>query len=79
MAGEMPGQTRKAAVEGVVVEILPSAGYRVELAARREQVVAHLAPTAERNFVRLRLRDRVLVELTAGDPRRGRIVKVIEQ
>lgn len=74
----MPGRKRAAAVEAVVVEILPSAAYRLELVARREQVIGHLAPTAERNFVRLRLRDRVLVELTAGDPRRGRIVKVIE-
>ena len=62
-------------VEGVVVEILPAAQYRVDVAGR-EQVIAHMAPAAERSFVRLRVRDQVVVELTAGDPTRGRIVKV---
>jgi len=65
-------------VEGEVVEILPAAQYRVEVAGR-DQVIAHLAAAAERSFVRLRLRDQVLVELAAGDPGRGRIVKVLKR
>lgn len=60
----------------VVIEILPSAAYRVELGSR-SQVVAHLAPAVQRNFVRLRVRDEVEVELTLEDPTRGRIVKVV--
>lgn len=60
----------------VVIEILPSAAYRVELSSR-QQVVAHLAPAVRRNFVRLRLRDEVEVELASEDPARGRIVKVV--
>ncbi len=60
----------------VVIEILPSAAYRVELGSRN-QVVAHLAPAVQRNFVRLRVRDEVEVELTLEDPTRGRIVKVV--
>ncbi len=60
----------------VVIEILPSAAYRVELGGR-QQVVAHLAPAVQRNFVRLRVRDEVEVELTLEDPARGRIVKVV--
>lgn len=60
----------------VVIEILPSAAYRVELGSR-QQVVAHLAPAVNRNFVRLRVRDEVEVERTSADPARGRIVKVI--
>ncbi|MBI5280978.1 MAG: translation initiation factor IF-1 [Candidatus Solibacter usitatus] len=63
-------------MSGRVVEILPALTYKVELADRRT-VVAHLAPAVERGFVRLRLRDQVEVELTAADPGRGRIVKVI--
>lgn len=59
----------------VVIEILPNAAYRVEVGGR-EQVVAHLAPAMQRNFVRLRVRDEVLVERTALDPTRARIVKV---
>lgn len=62
---------------GEVVEILPAATYLVELADRR-RVVAHLAAAVQRGFVRLRLRDRVEVELTAADPTRGRIVKVLK-
>jgi len=61
---------------GEVVELLPASTYRVELAGSRS-VVAHLAPAAQRSFVRLRLRDQVEVELTAADPGRGRIVKVL--
>jgi translation initiation factor IF-1 len=61
----------------VVLEILPNAAYRVEL-GNRNQVVAHLAPAVSRNFVRLRVRDEVMVELTAADPTRGRIVQVVQ-
>lgn len=65
-------------VEATVVEILPAATYRVEL-ANREQVTAHLARPTEANFVRLRVRDKVLIERSAADPARGRIVKVLEK
>ncbi|MGJ5814936.1 translation initiation factor IF-1 [Paludibaculum fermentans] len=70
-AGRGPGAS------GEVVEILPASTYLVELADRR-RVVAHLASAVQRGFVRLRLRDRVEVELTASDPNRGRIVKVLK-
>lgn len=62
---------------GCVVEILPAATYRVELADRR-QVIAHLAPAVKRSFVRLRVRDQVEVALTAADPSRARIVRVLD-
>lgn len=65
-----------AAEPAVVIEILPNAAYRVEL-GNREQVVAHLAPGKQRGFVRLRVRDEVLVERTALDPARARIVDVV--
>lgn len=65
-----------ASVQAEVVEILPSAAYRVRLADGRE-VLGHLAAQTARGFVRLRLRDRVEVELSASDPGRGRIVRVL--
>jgi translation initiation factor IF-1 len=65
-----------ASVEAEVVELLPSAAYRVKLADGRE-VVGHLAAQTARGFVRLRLRDRVEIELSASDPARGRIVRVL--
>ena len=68
---------KAAAMEAEVVEILPALAFRLELADHR-QVVAHLAPAVKRGFVRLRLRDRVEVELTAADPTRGRIVGILK-
>lgn len=65
-----------AAVEAEVVEILPSAAFRVRLADGRE-VLGHLAAQSARGFVRLRLRDKVEIELSASDPARGRIVRVL--
>jgi len=64
-------------VEGFVVELLPSSTFRVETVEGRT-VIAHLAPAVQRGFVRLRLRDRVELALSSGDPRRGRIVRVFE-
>lgn len=61
----------------VVVEILPSLAYRLEVEGSRAEVIAHPAKVSGRNFVRLRLNDKVLVERTVEDPRRGRIVRVL--
>ena len=61
-------------VTGVVVELLPSALYRVELDDAR-QVVAHAADTVHRNFVRLLAGDKVSVELAPNDRTRGRITR----
>ncbi len=76
MTEEKEGARPAEAAAGEVVEILPALAYRIELADRRV-VIAHLAPAVKRGFERLRLRDRVEVELTASDPGRGRIVKVL--
>jgi translation initiation factor IF-1 len=61
-------------VEGVVAAQLPSGLYRVEIGGRN-RVTAHVAGSAERNFVRLLVGDRVIVELAARDITRGRIVR----
>jgi translation initiation factor IF-1 len=61
-------------VEGVVAAQLPSGLYRVEIGGR-ERVTAHIAGGAARNFVRLIVGDRVIVELAARDITRGRIVR----
>ncbi len=76
MTEEKEGARPSGAAAGEVVEILPALAYRIELADRRV-VIAHLAPAVKRGFERLRLRDRVEVELTASDPGRGRVVKVL--
>ena len=62
-----------AGLSGVVVELLPSAMYRVRL-DEGTQVLAHVADRIDRNFVRVLVGDRVSVELSPVDTGRGRIV-----
>jgi len=66
-----------AEVEGIVTEQLPSALYRVRLDAG-SFVTAHVADRIERNFVRVLVGDRVRIELSPVDLKRGRIVGKVE-
>ena len=59
-----------------MVELLPNATVRVEL-ANRGRIVAHSAGATSANFVRIRVKDKVLVELSPYDNTRGRIVKLL--
>lgn len=59
---------------GRIAAILPRALYRVVLDEGQE-VTAHAAAGPRRNFIRLVVGDRVVVELTAKNAGRGRIVK----
>ena len=65
-------------MEATVVELLPSAVYRVELETR-QQVLAHAAGAATANFVRMRPGDRVRVEISPHDRTRGRIVELLKE
>ena len=71
----VPG--REGRVEGVVTAQLPSGLYEVNVDGAR--VTAHVGGGADgnpvRNFIRLLVGDRVMVELTPRDLTRGRIVK----
>ncbi len=60
-------------VEGQVIEVLPDTTFRVKLDDGRE-VLAHLAGRLRMNKIKVLLGDRVTVELTPYDERRGRIV-----
>jgi translation initiation factor IF-1 len=60
-------------VEGLVTEQLPSGLYRVDVDGAR--ITAHIGGGLDRNFVRVLIGDRVVVELTPRDLTRGRIVK----
>jgi translation initiation factor IF-1 len=57
---------------------LPSGLYQVEIEGKH-RVTAHVGKSsaggAERNFVRVLVGDRVIVELTPRDTTRGRIVR----
>ena len=69
-------QRQEAGEEALVMELLPSAAYRLKL-ANEDLVVAHAASAASVNFVRLRPGDRVRVELSPHDRTRGRIVELL--
>jgi translation initiation factor IF-1 len=59
-------------VEGVVVESLPNAMFRVEL-ANGHKVLAHISGKMRVNYIRILPGDRVLIELSPYDLGRGRI------
>ena len=60
-------------VEGVVVEPLPNAMFRVEL-ANGHKVLAHISGKMRQHYIRILPEDRVVVELSPYDLTRGRIV-----
>lgn len=75
VATEAPAQAERNA-EGIVVELLPSALYRIRLEGEH-QVIAHLPSTQRANFVRLRVGDRVRIALSIQDRTRGRILEIL--
>ena len=71
---ESPIASQKSQMEGVVRAQLPSGLYEVEIDGRY-RITAHIGGGLERNFVRVLVGDRVVVELTRRDFTRGRIVR----
>jgi len=59
-------------VEGTVVEALPNATFRVEL-ANGHKVLAHISGKIRVHYIRVLPGDKVLVELSPYDLNRGRI------
>lgn len=60
-------------MEGTVLEPLPNAMFRVEL-ANGHKILAHVSGKIRMNFIRILAGDRVMVELSPYDLSRGRIV-----
>ena len=59
-------------VEGVIVEPLPNAMFRVEL-ANGHKVLAHISGKIRLHYIKILPGDKVLVELSPYDLSRGRI------
>ncbi len=61
-------------VEGTVSEALPNAMFKVEL-QNGHAVLAHISGKMRMNFIRVVPGDKVLVELSPYDLKRGRITR----
>jgi translation initiation factor IF-1 len=60
-------------LEGVVLECLRNATFRVEL-QNGHKVLAHISGKIRKNYIKILPFDRVLVELSPYDLTRGRIL-----
>jgi len=59
-------------VEGTVIEPLPNAMFRVEL-ANGHKILAHISGKMRMNYIRILPGDKVTVEVSPYDLSRGRI------
>jgi translation initiation factor IF-1 len=60
-------------LEGVVLENLPNARFRVKLDEMEEEILAHVSGKMRMHYIRLMPGDRVRVELSPYDLTMGRI------
>jgi len=60
-------------VEGIVIEILPNAMFRIEL-NNGHRVLGHISGKMRKHFIKILSGDKVMVELSPYDLQRGRIV-----
>ncbi len=65
-------------MEGVVTQCLSNAMFKVKL-ENGFQVLAHVSGKIRRNYIRILLGDRIIVELSPYDLTRGRIVYRLRQ
>ena len=59
-------------VEGTVIEAMPNAMFRVEL-ANGHQLLAHISGKLRMNYIRILPGDKVTVEMSPYDLTKGRI------
>jgi translation initiation factor IF-1 len=60
-------------VEGIVIETLPNAMFRVEL-QNGHRLLGHVSGRMRKNFIKILPGDKVVVELSSYDLNRGRII-----
>jgi len=69
----VPQSKETITLEGIVIETLPNASFKVRLDDGRE-ILAHLSGRMRLNFIRVLMGDRVKVEMSPYDETKGRIV-----
>jgi translation initiation factor IF-1 len=74
LASSKPSNKDVIEVEGTVAEALPNAMFKVEL-QNGHAVLAHISGKMRMNFIRVVPGDKVLVELSPYDLKRGRITR----
>lgn len=65
---------KKELVEGLVIESLPDANFKVKLDDGRE-IIAYLSGRMLINYIKVVVGDRVVVEISSYDKNKGRIIK----
>ena len=66
-------QNRDLRKNGIILEALPSANFKVKL-DNGDEILCHLSGKMRLNRIRILLGDKVTVELSPYDSKRGRIV-----
>lgn len=63
-------------VEAIVIKALPNAMFLVaaDIGATKHEILAHVSGKMRKNFIRILPGDRVTVEISPYDLKRGRIV-----
>ena len=64
----------KIEAEGVVTEVLRGTKFRVKLNDVDAEILADISGKLRMNYIRILTGDKVTVELSPYDPRRGRII-----
>ena len=70
----MPENKNKTIIQGQVIEALPNATFKVILEDKRE-ILAHLAGKMRLFYIKVLVGDKVKVEMTPYDEKKGRIIQ----
>lgn len=70
----MQSSQEKIKREGQIIEALPNATFKVKL-DNGQEALAHLSGKLRMNFIRVLIGDRVVIEFSPYDEKRGRIVR----
>ncbi|MEK7559977.1 MAG: translation initiation factor IF-1 [Patescibacteria group bacterium] len=70
----MPSTKDSIKKEGQVIEALPSATFRI-LMDDGDEVLGHLSGKMRMHYIKVLVGDRVLMEFSPHDTKRGRIIK----
>lgn len=71
----MSSDSRTNKVEGTIEEALPGLTFRVRLKDDHREILAYLGGRLKLHYIKVIPGDRVIVETTSYDDKRGRIIR----